>query len=83
VARRIYRQQKDTSAEIKPDSADNELQTVRKSSFYPLPKLTKLEKAEFDHALTKLPRAGLIRPLVGSYIWKPGRCVQNYTRSEK
>jgi hypothetical protein len=68
VAREIYKQQKDTPADIIDPEVTNELQIVRNSGFYRLAESIKLEKAEFDFALTKLVKAGLIRQVVGSYM---------------
>ncbi|MDQ4014807.1 MAG: hypothetical protein M3136_03480 [Thermoproteota archaeon] len=71
VAREIYKQQKDTPTDIQPEVM-SEVQIVRNSGFYEVRELTGLDKAEFDLALTKLVRAGLVRQVVGSYIGYAG-----------
>jgi hypothetical protein len=68
VAREIYKQQKDTPADITDPEATSEVHIVRDSGFYRTPELLHLEKGEFDFALTKLVRSGLIRQVVGSYV---------------
>jgi hypothetical protein len=76
VAREIYKQQKDTPADIIDPNVTNELDIVRNSGFYRLPELTKLEKPEFDLALAKLVRTGLIRQVVGSYLENKGEAYR-------
>jgi acyl CoA:acetate/3-ketoacid CoA transferase alpha subunit len=50
----------------------SEVQIVRNSGFYGVRELTGLDKAEFDLALTKLVKAGLVRQVGGSYIGYAG-----------
>jgi hypothetical protein len=71
VAREIYKQQKDTPTDIQPEVM-SEVQIVRNSGFYEVRELTGLDKTEFDLALTKLVRAGLVRQVVRSYIGYAG-----------
>jgi DNA-binding MarR family transcriptional regulator len=67
VARNMYKQQKDTPADEINRKALDEVEIVERSGFRQLRELLGLDKAEFDLALTKLVRAGLIRQVVGSY----------------
>ena len=83
LAREIYKQQMNIRADEINRGVLNELHLVDKSGFYRLREVVRFDKAEFDLALTKLVRAGLIRQVVGSSINTQVTLLQSLIRLER
>jgi hypothetical protein len=67
LASEIYKQQKDTPADIK-HSLQNELDIVKKSGYDNLPSICGMNSAEFNIAMANLVRATLVQQVIGSYV---------------
>lgn len=66
VAREIYRQQKDKPKSF--DGDDNELNFINRQGWRDIPKNLGLNEMELRLSLINLNKAGLIRPIIGTYF---------------